>query len=97
MESQPTLSPGAVTTVCRDGPLSSTIIEAVAAARGVDPLALSPLYGVIDPDAIDALGGAITVPSSEFELTFSWEDCHVRVHADGEVSVTPPEEDGANR
>ena len=31
---------------------SENVIDAVAAARDVDPLELEPLYSVVDPDAL---------------------------------------------
>jgi len=43
----------------RDEPVakspSEAVVEALADAKGVDPLELEPLYEVIDPDALDAL------------------------------------------
>jgi hypothetical protein len=36
-------------------PISTTVVYALAAALGVDPLDLDPLYRFIDPDALDAL------------------------------------------
>ncbi|WP_247002738.1 HalOD1 output domain-containing protein [Halosolutus gelatinilyticus] len=50
-------TPGASTTVSRDGDRnpSTIVVELRARADGVDPLALDPLYDAIDPDAIDAL------------------------------------------
>ncbi|MDS0281204.1 HalOD1 output domain-containing protein [Haloarcula onubensis] len=97
MESQATLAPEPVTTVCRDGSLSTTVVEAVAAAKGLDPLDLSPLYRVLDPDVIDAIGETTTVPAPGLELAFSWEGCRVCVRADGEVAVTPLDDDEPER
>jgi hypothetical protein len=38
----------------KNGTVGERVVSAVADARGVNPLALPPLYNVIDPDALDA-------------------------------------------
>ena len=35
--------------------LSEAVVEAVAAAAGMDPLQLAPLYESVDPDALDMI------------------------------------------
>ena len=53
-------------TVTDDEP-SMAVIELVAEATGTDPIELTPLYDVIDPEAIDALGTSAGFSSLEFE------------------------------
>lgn len=72
----------------RDGELpSEAVLRAVADVTGRDLLALSPLYAVVDPDAVDAIfrhrpaGG-----SSETILRFVYEERGVCVTHD-EVRV----------
>src|SRR6056297_251275 len=89
MEPQPPITAETVRKVCRDGPLSDTVVEAVAEATGVDALDLTPLYRAVDPDALDAMGRSQGRLSSALELRFRWQGCHVLVQADGEVLVRP--------
>lgn len=69
---------------------SERIVDAIAEERGVDPLALPPLYEAIDPDALNRLfetagsaGG-----SGRGRVVFTAADCEVVVHRDGRVDVT---------
>lgn len=81
----------AVTNVCRNGPISDTVITAVADAKDADPLDVEPLHSAIDPDALDSMfDPRIGTPPTSLELTFTLDDCEVVVRADGEVLVTPP-------
>jgi len=89
MEPQPPITVEPVRKVCRDGPLSDTVVEAVAEATGVGALDLTPLYRAVDPDALDAIGRSQGRLSSALELRFRWQGCHVLVQADGEVLVRP--------
>lgn len=62
---------------------STSVVGAVAEAKGVAAVDLSPLHDVVDPDALDALfddrfGGTVTL---------RYEDRRVTVYADGEVAV----------
>ena len=74
--------------------ISQRVVSAVADARDEDPLELPPLYEVIDLDALDSLfnsglpGGA-TGPG---RVTFTFDDHEVVVHSNGDVDVTPPDE-----
>jgi len=65
---------------------SEAVIQAVAEAKGIDPLELDPLYGRIDLDAVDRLFASTDVPAGR--LTFEVAGCRVRVRADGQVSAT---------
>ena len=83
-----------VSSVCRSGNVSETVVTAVAEAKGVDVLDLDPLYDTVDPDALDRLfdsSGAST-PAS-MELSFSMAGCQVLVRGDGEVVVSPASAD----
>lgn len=82
---------GAVTNVCRNGPISDTVVTAVADAKDVDPLDVEPLHSALDPDALDSMfDPRIGTPPTSLELTFTLDGCEVNVRADGEVAVTPP-------
>jgi len=85
------------TTVTDSGPdagggggASEAVIQAIAEAKGVDPLELDPLYDRIDLDAVDRLFASTDVPAGR--LTFDVAGCRVRVRADGQVSATPLED-----
>jgi len=69
---------------------SENVIDAVAAATGLDPLGMEPLYSVVDPDALDALFGQSGESAAALTLHFTMEGCEVVVHGDGEVLVVPP-------
>lgn len=80
----------AVQTNVDDESMSETVVNAVADAKGVDPLDLDPLYDAIDPDALDRLfstsPGASASPT---ELRFEMSGCVVVVREGGTVTVTP--------
>ncbi|WP_313693889.1 HalOD1 output domain-containing protein [Halorarum halobium] len=72
--------------------LVGTIVDAVAAAKRTDPTELDTrLNDAVDPDAIESL---FDTPGSEGRGTdafvqFGFAEHEVRVHAAGEVTVTP--------
>lgn len=72
--------------------LSSRVIEAVAAEQDRDPIALSPLYEVIDPDALDQLFQNGHGPGS---VAFVYEQHHVMITSDGDVQLAPAHEEPA--
>lgn len=60
-----------------------SVLQRVATERGVDPIELPPLAGVVDPDALDRL-----LRSSEAaSITFSYCGYDVTVTSDGRVSI----------
>jgi hypothetical protein len=61
------------------------VIRAVAWANGVKPETLTPLYRVVDPDALNALFSAET--STPLTVTFSYEGCRVEIRHDGHVLI----------
>lgn len=70
--------------------LDCRIVEAVAAARGVEPLELDDrLYDVIDPDAIAKLfsTGGRRGPPVRGRVSFTLDRCQVTVHDDLSVDV----------
>ena len=89
MDTTTRTSGDAVRTTSDDETVSETVVEAVADAKGVDPLALDPLYDSIDPDALDRLFDHAGAGSSIAKLSFEMADCEVLVRGSGEVVVTP--------
>lgn len=80
---------GAVETASAES-ASQAVVAAVAAETGADPMTIEPLYGVLDPDALDALfasdGAATTAAPVRVEFTYA--GCAVSVTGDGAVDVT---------
>ena len=68
-----------------DGPVSTTVVQAVADARGTAQLALPPLADVLDPDALDALYAGERPVS---RVTFEYAGYSVSVAPDRTVTVT---------
>ena len=69
-----------------DKSLSSAVIEAVAAEKGVQPTELpEPLYNALDADALDALFGDRDGASGK--VIFSYCGYSVTATANGHVSV----------
>ena len=68
---------------------SEQVVRAVADHRGVDPSSLEQsLYGVINPDALDALFARPTGESGVRCLQFRYLGHEVTVEGDGTVTVT---------
>lgn len=69
--------------------LSQLVVEAVADAEGVDPLELSsPLYEVIDPDALDQVFAVTSTDGRrDGQVTLSYNGYEVTVCGDGYVTV----------
>lgn len=67
--------------------ISWRIIEALAAAADIDPLAVKPpLDDVVDVDALARLIGSDALD----EVQFEYEGCTVAISGDGRVSVDGP-------
>lgn len=76
--------------------ISRTVVEAVAEAEGDDPTNLTPLYTVVDPDALESLFQTQTPnPDGQVdgEIRFTYCGYEVRVTAAGEVDLA----DGSDR
>lgn len=70
---------------------SEKVINAVAETTGTDPTRMTPLYDVVDPDALDRLFDPQSRrPGSGVRVVFTFESCEVTVEANGRVVVTPP-------
>lgn len=70
--------------------LSVEVIEAVAATKGVDVMALeTTLYEVVDPDALEQLFEPLAdgTPRTGGKLVLEIAGCEVVVRATGEVEV----------
>lgn len=72
---------------------SLAVIKAVAKKRGKDPSDLpEPLAEAINPDALDQLFTGITGPSPETgKVCFTFNQCEVTVHVDGQIEITAEE------
>ena len=70
---------------------STRVVEAIAEAEGVDPVALDPpLNAVIDLDALDELFSPTSgVPRPSGRVEFEYDHYEVVVEGDGAVTVEP--------
>lgn len=66
---------------------SVAVVEAVAEVRGCDPAELRPLYDVVDPDVLDALGAGRRAGDGP-RLAFEYEGVAVEVEYGDELVVT---------
>ncbi len=71
---------------------TEAVIDAVAAASGIEPRALPPLYEAVDPDALDRLfcRGDAASGSSGTVLSFTANGWNVFVRDDGRIRVCDP-------
>lgn len=63
--------------------VSERVIQKVADATNSDPLELPPLYGPIDPDALDAL----IEQMSDGTVSFTYVGQEVTVNSDGTIRL----------
>lgn len=73
--------------------LAERVVREVAAHTDSDPLELPPLYGSIDPDALNA--GIYA--SSESELSFHYAERVVTAKGDGTVDISEVPAGGGER
>lgn len=70
---------------------STAVVETVAGAGGRDPVDLEPVFGAVDPDALNALvrsGG--TAPGARgVSVSFTYAGRRVTVRDTGEVRADP--------
>ncbi len=87
--SQSTADTGGAYQIDDDEQLSSAVVHAVAEAEDADPLDLTPLYGAVDPDALDSLFDSLASDgeASVDEVTFDYHGYGVTVAADGVVRL----------
>lgn len=70
--------------------LSTSVIEAIADHKGVDPTALEPpLFDAVDPDALDSLftNGEDTPAETTGHVTFAYNGIEVQVTNTGDVRI----------
>lgn len=71
-----------------DEPLSVTVVRAIAAHEGVDPMDLSPpLFRSLDPAALDSLFEPTTGGVRSGSVAFTYDGKRVTVESSGEVTV----------
>lgn len=71
---------------------STAVVTAVAAASGVDPVSIDPLYEVIDPDALNSIVASASggFDSSCARIEFTYQDYRVLVKANGQGHLYEP-------
>jgi len=69
---------------------SEAVIDRIADVEGVDATELTPLYDVIDPDALDALVERSDSSGSPLTVDFSYHGYDVTVTGSGVVDVDHP-------
>jgi hypothetical protein len=73
-----------------NGDTTLAVVEAVSTVLDVDPTEVTPLNEVIDTDALNALfTSTATDVRRTGHIQFVYEDCLVRVKANGTVSAAP--------
>ncbi|WP_458209989.1 HalOD1 output domain-containing protein [Haladaptatus sp. NG-SE-30] len=86
-------NPGTPGTVAvEDGRISEAVLHAVGQATDIDPIEMdTPLYDVIDPDALDRLfrPSATSERDTESEVSFTMEGCKVTIIDNRVVDATP--------
>lgn len=63
--------------------LTGQIVRTVATETGTDPLELPPLYGAIDPTALNA----VVQESTDCTVTFQFAECAVTVESCSGIHV----------
>lgn len=73
-----------------NGPLSRTVVDAIAAVREAEPGDVEPLGTVVDPDAMDRLfepSRASSRRDGAGHIGFEFDGYDVRVTSSGDVSI----------
>lgn len=74
----------------RIGSLTCSLVEALAAAKGVEPVELDPIQTVVDADALDRTVASLRESSSRVRdgrVEFTLDGYRVEVTSEGEVAV----------
>ena len=73
---------------------STAVVLAVAEVTDTDALELSPLYEILDPDALDRFfaDDQRSNRSGEAQIIFPFGDCWITVRFDDQIIVVPREE-----
>lgn len=66
---------------------SQAVVERVAALEDVDQTELDPLFGAIDPDALDTLVGTTGHSDAALQIEFAYHGYDVTVTGDGVVHI----------
>lgn len=77
-----------------DGSISYTLVQEVAAEKGVDPESLAPLHDVIDPDALESMFDSSNGSRlRNGHVSFEYEGFTVSVDHEETVSLTSTADD----
>lgn len=76
-----------VTRSVEAAPPSHAVVERVAAREGVEPTELTPLYDVVDPDAVDTLVERTVGSGSSLKIQFKYHGHDVTVTGEGVVHL----------
>lgn len=77
-------------TLTDDETPSEGVIKTVASLEGSNPMALdTPLYTVVDPDALDQLFTTKREGENPVSVTFAYDDYEVTVQNSGTILVRP--------
>ncbi|WP_254838753.1 HalOD1 output domain-containing protein [Natronomonas marina] len=68
---------------------STAVVETVASAADADATDIEPLYGTLDPDALDSLIAGSTDDRSDITVSFTFAGELVTLHGTGEVVARP--------
>lgn len=71
---------------------SEAVVDAVASLHDADPAALSPLYDVVEPDALDSFvqHAQRIDDAGTHQVWFTYEGFDVGVRTDGEIRFRDP-------
>lgn len=69
--------------------LCETLVLAIAEVAEVEPLDLDPLYETVDPELLDDVVGSDGASDLDGNVSFTYADHHVRVHASGLLEINP--------
>lgn len=72
----------------QEEPPSLAVVRAIAAIEGTDAMELDvPLYGAVDPDALDRLLGDPDRNGHGLLVAFALEGYRISVHGDGIITI----------
>lgn len=80
-------TPAVDTYAKEDESMAVAVVEAVAAAAGVDPQVLPPLYDFINPDALDDLFTGTGFDGEEGIICFTFDQWNIFVSPSGRIRV----------
>jgi len=68
--------------------VTTAVVTSVAAVAGVDPVALPPLQGTLDTDALEAIVGSGADPAAGVTVRFTYAGYGITVESDGAVGIS---------